>query len=288
MRNDLGCTPLPTFSSPRASTARGAGPCPAARGCFPNPRGTTSWIAAASQALFHCEAFLLLIQEHACDRRPDACPLCFLRAAELATRHAGGMAHLHLLAKPFLIACSRDVHRQDDAAELVLQICSLLAAEISLLDLPATAHVVEMTCLWKSQAFCVGCQHHSTRETCCTQYHWDLHPSDAVATVSGLLKIAREFQDVDEVTTCSGCGEATSRQRRAGQLVGVGQVLMLRVVRERWSRVACKSDRMDKTIGAFSLILLQLCQRTYRLRAVVVHRGYDPRAGHCGCYVRVM
>ena len=102
---------------------------------------------------------LSLIQERAHNDRPDACPLCFLRAAELATRQRYSTAELQLLAEPFFRTCGRDAQRQDDAAELVLQLFTLLAAEMSILDLPATAHVVEVTCMWKTQTTCTHCQH---------------------------------------------------------------------------------------------------------------------------------
>eukprot|EP00439_Symbiodinium_sp_Y106_P053800 s3243_g7.t1 len=88
-------------------------------------------------------------------------------------------------------------------AELVLQVFSLLASEMSLLDLPATARVVELTCMWTTQASCVQCQHHSTTEAC------TLHRSDAATTVSGLLQNAHEFEDVDDEATCPACCQET-------------------------------------------------------------------------------
>ncbi|CAE7778752.1 smkA [Symbiodinium sp. CCMP2592] len=67
-------------------------------------------------------------------------------------------------------------------------------------------------------------------------------------------------------------------------MLGVGQVLLLRVVRERWSSARNKFDQMDAR-PVVPEPVLTLHQRTYRLRAVLVHRGYDPRSGHYLCAV---
>ena len=150
--------------------------------------------------------------------------------------------------------------------------------------MPATAHALELTSMWTTVVSCLHCQHEDTTETLVSQFHWDLHPSDSASTVTDLLQSTCDVEDVAEASRCSACGQCRCRVRRRGQLLGMGEVLLLRVVRERWSKTRNKFDHMDSRPVVPEPFLI-LHKRTYRLRAVLVHRGYDPRSGHYLCAV---
>ena len=170
---------------------------------------------------------------------------------------------------------------QDDAAEFVLQLLQLAAQRVDVLDPSYLAEMAQLGLVWATSRSCEDCG--STH--CTNNYvsnHLDLRPATKPTSVQELCQASRE-EHLAEAGVCADCGEPCAVQRRP-RIVARGNVLILRVVREKW----CTASRRFKAITATTLDpspVLRVQGHAYALRAVVVHRGSDPRAGHYGCYV---